>query len=289
MPELPEVESTVQYLKERIEGLSIINTVVHWNRTIAMSSASHFIRSLHGRAIRLVFRRGKYIGIEFEGDGLRFLFIHLRMSGSLDVVSVDSPVSTHDRVIIDLSNGKTLRFNDTRKFGRMYLCEEQETVVGRLGVEPLSTDFSEAHLCTVLTSHSGGVKQLLLNQSVIAGLGNIYVDEVLWKARIHPLTSAHAVSRENIALLHSAIQETLREAISLAGTDFGDGVVYGGMYAPVVYGRDGETCKRCATLIEKIVVGQRGTHFCPTCQKRRRSRSRRKLTTTAPRIRAQRG
>jgi formamidopyrimidine-DNA glycosylase len=285
MPELPEVESTVQYLKERIEGLSILDTVVHWNRTIATPSAPHFIRSLQGLTIRSVFRRGKYIGIELEGGKLRFLFIHLRMSGSLDVVSTESPISTHDRVIIALSNRKSLRFNDTRKFGRMYLCEQPGVVVGHLGVEPLSADFSSDHLHAVLTSRSGGIKQLLLNQSIIAGLGNIYVDEVLWKACIHPRTCAHAVPGENIELLHAAIQETLREAISLAGTDFGDGVVYGGMYTPVVYGREGEACHRCKTKIQKIVVGQRGTHLCPTCQKQRRSRYRRHSKTEASRSR----
>jgi formamidopyrimidine-DNA glycosylase len=272
MPELPEVESTVQYLKERVEGVSIREVAVHWKRTIATHTTPTFIRELRGRKIRSVFRRGKFIGIELEGTEPRYLFVHLRMSGSLDVIATDNALATHDRVVITLDNGKSIRFNDTRKFGRMYLCKDPNRVVGALGVEPLSDEFSCSHLSDLLTSKSGGIKQLLLNQSVIAGLGNIYVDEVLWKSHIHPQTAACLVTPEQVGLLHTAIKETLTEAISLAGTDFGDGVVYGGMYTPVVYGRDGEPCHRCGETIKKTVIGQRGTHLCPRCQKRRRAR-----------------
>lgn len=272
MPELPEVESTVQYLKERIEGTSIRDVSVHWKRTIATPAVPTFMHALRNREIHSVFRRGKFIGIELKGTDHRYLFVHLRMSGSLDVIAADSPLATHDRVVITLSNGKSLRFNDTRKFGRMYLCQDPNRVVGALGVEPLSDDFSCSHLTDLLKSKSGGMKQLLLNQSVIAGLGNIYVDEVLWKSHIHPQTAACSVTPEQIGLLHAAIKQTLTEAISLAGTDFGDGVVYGGMYTPVVYGRDGEPCHRCGETIQKTVVGQRGTHLCPQCQRRRGAR-----------------
>ena len=272
MPELPEVESTVQYLKERIEGVSIRDVSVYWKRTVATPEVPTFTRVLRNREIHSVFRRGKFIGIELKGMGHRYLFVHLRMSGSLDVIAADSPLAAHDRVVITLSNGKSLRFNDTRKFGRMYLCQHPDRVVGALGLEPLSEEFSCSHLADILRSKSGGMKQLLLDQSVIAGLGNIYVDEVLWKSRIHPQTTACSVTPEQIGLLHAAIKDTLTEAISLAGTDFGDGVVYGGMYTPVVYGRDGEPCHRCGETIQKTVVSQRGTHLCPQCQRRRGAR-----------------
>ena len=141
MPELPEVESTVQYLKERVEGVSILDVSVHWKRTIAMPAAPTFTRTLCGRTIRSVFRRGKFVGIELEGPGNRYLFVHLRMSGSLDVIAPNNPRAAHDRVVITLDNGKSIRFNDTRKFGRMYLCEDPSRVVGSLGVEPLSNEF----------------------------------------------------------------------------------------------------------------------------------------------------
>jgi len=273
MPELPEVESTVRYLRERVEGLVITDASVCWARTIHTHTPKKFADLVRQSTIQEVFRRGKFVGMRLGSKSPLFLFVHLRMSGSLDVVSNDSPASAHDRVIVFLNEGKTIRFNDTRKFGRMYLCEDPSEVVGDLGFEPLDDSFSSVELRRIFRARKGAVKPLLLNQQVIAGLGNIYVDEVLWKAGIHPLAPAHKVPYEKIDRLHQAIRETLSEAISLAGTDFGDGVVYGGMYQPVVYGRDGAPCNRCQGEIKKIVVGQRGTHFCPTCQKKSRGKS----------------
>jgi formamidopyrimidine-DNA glycosylase len=273
MPELPEVESTVRYLRERVEGLTITGATIGWARTIHTHTPKRFVELVEGASIREVFRRGKFVGLQLSSRSPLFLFIHLRMSGSLDVVSAEAEPSPHDRVVLLLKGGKSIRFNDTRKFGRMYLCEDPAEVVGALGVEPLDESFSLEILREILRSRGGAIKPLLLNQNVIAGLGNIYVDEVLWKASIHPLTPADSVPPEKIARLHQAIKETLSEAISLAGTDFGDGVVYGGMYRPLVYGRDGDPCDRCQRDIEKIVVAQRGTHFCPACQKRTRRKS----------------
>jgi formamidopyrimidine-DNA glycosylase len=270
MPELPEVESTVRYLRERVEGLTITGATIGWARTVHTHTPKTFIELIKGATIREVFRRGKFVCFRLSSKSPLFLFIHLRMSGSLDVVSAQAEPSSHDRVVLLLKGGKSIRFNDTRKFGRMYLCEDPAEVLGALGVEPLDESFSFEILREILRSRSGAIKPLLLNQNVIAGLGNIYVDEVLWKASIHPLTSANTIPPERIARLRNAIKETLAEAISLAGTDFGDGVVYGGMYRPLVYGRDGDQCDRCQSGIKKIVVAQRGTHFCPACQKRTR-------------------
>jgi formamidopyrimidine-DNA glycosylase len=192
------------------------------------------------------------------------------MSGSLDVISSKSPVAIHDRAIFELNNGKSLRFNDTRKFGRIYLASCITEIVGSLGVEPLGPDFTTDYLLRGMKQRSRSIKPLLLDQTFIAGLGNIYVDEALWRAQIHPTTVSHQITRAKSNALHSSIQDTLTEAISFLGTDFGDNVVHGGMYKPRVYGREGEPCSRCSRMIKRIVVGQRGTHYCPTCQVKKR-------------------
>jgi formamidopyrimidine-DNA glycosylase len=271
MPELPEVESTVRYLRERIVNQRIDSARVYWPRTVATHSSQDFSRCLRTATVTSVTRRGKYICVVIEREHTLYLFIHLRMSGSLDVIAANSEVAAHDRVIIFFESGRSLRFNDTRKFGRMYLCDSPERVVGSLGVEPLSDDFSPEVLYSLTSDKKTRVKSLLLDQSVIAGLGNIYVDESLWKSKIHPCAPAHSLSREQCARLHEAIITTLQEAIALAGTDFGDGVVDSGMYTPVVYARDDQPCSRCQATIRKTRVQQRGTHYCPRCQKLPRS------------------
>ncbi|MFN5061263.1 MAG: DNA-formamidopyrimidine glycosylase [Pseudomonadota bacterium] len=267
MPELPEVESTVRYLSERVANKKVVNSDVRWARTIATHSPKDFSRALQGTRITSVSRRGKFIDIVLQGASELHLFVHLRMSGSLDVIAADTEIATHDRIIIYLQNGKSLRFNDTRKFGRMYLCESPELITGKLGVEPLSSDFSPEVLYSLTRSRKTRMKALLLEQKTIAGLGNIYVDESLWKAKIHPCTPAGRISLKQCAALYEAITTTLTEAISLSGTDFGDGVVDNGMYSPLVYARDGTACIRCNTKIRKTRVQQRGTHYCPKCQR----------------------
>lgn len=269
MPELPEVETTARYLRDRVLGARIIDAKVSWARTIATSTPRRFIDEIVGAEIQDIFRRGKFIGISIEHRSKRFLFAHLRMSGSFDVVSKDLPIGAHDRVLLYLDNDKSIRFSDPRKFGRIYLCRDPQEIVGKLGIEPLSDECTVSFLTQILQRHRGSIKPLLLNQSVLAGIGNIYADEVLWKSNIHPLTSAARIPTKHIEALHANIKSTLTTAITLAGTDFGDGVVDGGMYVPSVYGREDEPCERCSTPIKKIIVGQRGTHFCPKCQRRR--------------------
>jgi len=269
MPELPEVEATVRYLRERVEGEIIRSVTVGWSRTVHTTcSPAEFKKKLEGARIEELFRRGKFVGMRLHAASPLFLYTHLRMSGSFDVVSANSPESKHDRVIFLLGNGRTVRFNDPRKFGRMYLAPNSDLIDAKAGVEPLSEDFTVAVLNSLLKSRRGRIKSVLLDQSLIAGLGNIYVDECLWKARIHPASLACKISGPKIVALYDAIRSTLIEAIDLAGTDFGDGVVEGGMYTPSVYGRDGEPCSRCMTLVKRLVVGQRGTHICPRCQRR---------------------
>jgi formamidopyrimidine-DNA glycosylase len=193
------------------------------------------------------------------------------MSGSLDVLGAHLPRAVHDRLIVNLDNGKELRFLDPRKFGRAYLVTDYKEVTGDLGPEPLSPELSSDEFSKRISAHRGALKPLLLNQRVIAGLGNIYVDEALWRARIHPTVPAARVPVKRMEELFRSIQEVLTEAIKHQGTDFGDGVVVYGGYRPQVYGRAGEPCARCGALIKRIVVSQRGTHFCPRCQRSARS------------------
>ena len=269
MPELPEVEATVRYLRERVEGETIRSVTVGWYRTIHTTcTPSDFKARLEGARFEELFRRGKFVGMRLSGVAPQYLFTHLRMSGSFDVVAATSPEGKHDRVVFTLDNGRTVRFNDPRKFGRMYLGDSSNIIDGKVGIEPLSDDFTADTLISILRMKRGRIKSVLLDQSLVAGLGNIYVDECLWKAKVHPAVPASSVSRPKVQLLFTAIRETLSEAIALAGTDFGDGVVEGGMYAPSVYGRDEKPCTRCGTLIKRIVVGQRGTHICPRCQRK---------------------
>ncbi len=274
MPELPEVQATVDYVRERVEGATIVRGHVSWARTVSPQAPTAFLHQITGSKISSVFRRGKYIGMRLDSQSPLYLFTHLRMSGSLDVIPTDFEIDRHDRVCLELDSGKSIRFNDTRKFGRMTLCEDPDDVVGHLGLEPLAPSCTPAALHMILSQKSGRIKPVLLDQTVIAGLGNIYVDEVLWKIKVHPLTRASSLSAEHFLKLHKAIQETLIEAIEKLGCDFGDGVVDGGMYKPRVYGREEKKCSRCRDTIMRIVVGQRGTHVCPTCQPTPRTRRR---------------
>jgi formamidopyrimidine-DNA glycosylase len=272
MPELPEVEATATYLREKLLGRRIVGVEVAWPRTVALVSAEQLPALVCGARIERVGRRGKFVVIELLIDGSgAFLFGHMRMSGSFDVLPQGMGADRHDRVIFDLDDGKQLRFNDPRKFGRLYFTTDPALVVGRLGPEPLEPTFSAARLRSILGASRGRIKPVLLDQHRLAGLGNIYVDEALWRSGLHPLRFARTVTLGESARLLDAIREVLGEAILHSGTDFGDGVVHGGMYRPRVYGRAGEPCERCSGEIRRIVVAQRGTHLCSKCQRRPRS------------------
>jgi formamidopyrimidine-DNA glycosylase len=199
-----------------------------------------------------------------------FLLIHLKMSGKLSVVDHTEPVAKHDRVVFDLDDGRQLRFNDIRKFGKMWLVADPETVTGAIGPEPLDRVFTLSKFRELVQSRSGTIKPLLLNQEFLAGVGNIYADESLWLAKIHPLRKTDSLAEAEVAALYRSIRRVLRTAIEDEGTDAGDGVIEGD-YQPRVYGRTDKPCYRCHRPIHRIVVGQRGTHFCPQCQSKRGS------------------
>ncbi len=270
MPELPEVESTARFLNERIAGDTVRTVTVQWPRTVG--DVRLFSERLLGAKIPEVFRRAKFVCFRcFDIAGAPFFVAaHMRMSGSFDVLSAaTAQPDKHDRFVLTLESGKVVTFCDPRKFGRAQVVSDFEAFSAKLGIEPLSSEFT-AHALAMRLARKRALKPLLLDQTVVAGLGNIYVDEALWYSGLHPLRVAHTVTPQEIRKLRTAIVSVLKRAIAKQGTDFGDGVVEMGSYRPVVYGRKGERCRRCRGEIQRIVVGQRGTHLCPVCQPRKR-------------------
>ena len=265
MPELPEVETIARTLRPQLIGKRIVAAEVRWARTVAMPTARKFKEQIKGQKIVEVSRRAKFLNIQLSTYNL---LIHLRMSGDLLVKQGKIKPEKHDRLILTLAGNRSLVFNDTRKFGRVWLTKDIEKVLGRLGPEPLSSDFTPDWLYNSLRSRHRQLKPLLLDQTFIAGLGNIYTDESLHMAKLHPRALSDSVTAGQAKKLHLAIQTILQEGIRRNGASI-DWVYRGGDFQNHfrVYGRDGEPCPVCSTVIEKIIVGQRGTHICPSCQK----------------------
>lgn len=274
MPELPEVQTVVNdLLASGIVGRTITGARVFWPRSVAMPSAEAFCQAIPGHAIERVWRRAKYLIMDLTGG--EHLLAHLRMSGRIHLVAPDEPRAKHEHIVIDLDDGRQLRLHDTRKFGRMYLAQALDAVLGHLGPEPLSGDFTAAILLARLHEHDRQMKPLLLDQTFLAGLGNIYTDEALWEAQIHPCRRSSSISEEEARRLHRAIRSVLRRGIENAGTSLGNGKAnfYSvkkrqgrNVQALNVFRRTDLPCPRCATRIERIIVGQRSTHLCPACQ-----------------------
>ncbi len=272
MPELPEVETIARALRPQLVGRTILEADVRWARTVAVPSARKFKAQIKGQQVRGVTRRGKFLTLQLS---TLHLLIHLRMSGDLSIREGKIEPEKHDRLILTLtpSPGRrrmqsSLVFNDTRKFGRVWLTEHLQEVTGRLGPEPLGSDFTPKWLYAALQHRHRQLKPLLLDQTFLAGLGNIYTDEALHKAKLHPLALSDSVTPKQAGKLHAAIQGILKEAIRRNGASF-DWVYRGGEFQNHfrVYGREGSACPVCGTTIVKLVVGQRGTHICPNCQR----------------------
>lgn len=264
MPELPEVETIARNLRPLLEGRCIQSASLLWERTVAEPGADEFAERIAGQLIRSVGRRGKFIVFSLSQDTL---LIHLRMSGDLLIEPTCQPPATHHRLLLALDNGQRLAFNDTRKFGRVWLVSDPQTVLGDLGPEPLDISFTAAQFFQRLHAVRRQLKPLLLDQCFLAGLGNIYTDEALHLARLHPLTSAQSVDEAQAACLLQAIRDVLEEGIRRNGASI-DWVYRGGDFQNYfrVYQRTGQPCPVCGTSVQRIVVGQRGTHFCPLCQ-----------------------
>jgi len=268
MPELPEVETIKRELSPHLTGRRIAGTTVLWPGTVRGASPSQFIDSLHGRKIESVGRRGKYLVICLD-DG-HDLLVHLKMTGSLIVGGPSDEPGKYARVIFTLDNGATVFFRDPRKFGKMQLVARGE-VTSQLGIEPLSDDFTVEQLKELLAKRKTSVKPVLLDQNLIAGIGNMYADESLFEAGIHPLRPADSLSETEVARLHDAIRSVLQRAIESKGASIAnyfrpDGSAGWAHQTFKVAHRRGERCQ-CHSNIERIVVRGRGTYFCPACQK----------------------
>ncbi len=264
MPELPEVETIVRALRPALLGKNILSAELLWNRTLVSPSPAMFKKRIQGQQILDISRRAKFIHIKLS---ISHLIIHLRMSGDLLVILGGYQSARHDRLILKMTDDMTLVFSDPRKFGRVWLVQDAGEFFHNLGPEPLSDEFTPAWLHGALHSQHRQLKPLLLDQSFLAGLGNIYTDEALHMARLHPLTPSDSVTLEEAEILRMAIREVLEEGIRGNGASI-DWVYRGGDFQNHfrVYGHQGDPCPVCGTRIERIVVGQRCTHFCPTCQ-----------------------
>ncbi|MGE0480853.1 MAG: DNA-formamidopyrimidine glycosylase [Phycisphaerae bacterium] len=267
MPELPEVETIVRMYGPRLAGRTVREFIAHVPAQVLPDVATVRAR-LSGRRIERVSRRGKFIVFQLAPAGV--LLVHLRMSGRFEWVAPGAAAQhRHIRAEWQLDDGARLLFDDARKFGRIRFCDDSAAFGDRIGVEPLDHAFTVDVLARLLRARRRQLKPLLLDQSVVAGLGNIYTDEALWRAQLHPLANSARLSREQIVELHAAIRRVLREGIRRNGTSIDWVYPEGRMQNYLkVYGRTGAACTRCRATIVALRVGQRGTHICPNCQRR---------------------
>lgn len=270
MPELPEVETVVRGLMPDMVGRTFMGVRVDWPREVHLLSADELGDRLAGQRVEAMRRRGKYIIFDLTHDTL---LVHLKMTGRLYVTPADQQ-QDDDRwahVVFALDDGRELRFSDSRKFGRVYLVANAEEIIGKLGPEPLEAEFTLEQFRERITGRQSTIKPLLLNQEFIAGVGNIYADEALWRAQINPNRKADTLTEAEIERLYHAIRESLQLGIDHQGSTLStyrkpDGTIGGYQHHFVVYDRANKPCDRCGSPISKIWLGQRGTHFCPQCQ-----------------------
>jgi formamidopyrimidine-DNA glycosylase len=303
MPELPEVEYTARQLRTSIVGAQIEETQVFWARTVAHPMLDDFLAQIAGCTIEGVRRRGKFLLIDLSGELL--LTVHRRMTGNFLLLPpgwrIDTSLRERDPALWDVqgptfirdgaeqaeygsklkycriawlfSDGRRLLFTDPRKFGRIELWprDQEQQALHDLGPEPLGEQFNVEQFAQALASRKTGIKQLLLDQGIVAGIGNIYADEALYYAGIHPLRKANSLSSEEVRKLHEGIISVLNLGIEHGGTSFNDyrdlwGEA-GDNYSHVrVYHQEGKPCPRCGTTLQRMVIAQRSAHFCPTCQ-----------------------
>ena len=274
MPELPEVETVKEALNQTVKGQTIKEIELRYEPMIKNMSADEFKEKLINQTIQEVSRRGKYLVFHFDDYQL---LSHLRMEGKYFYVDSDFELNPHVHVIFTLENGKRLLYQDTRKFGTYHLYDkaidlETTAPFQVLGLEPFATEFTPSYVKEKIQNKKKPIKSLLLDQNVVCGLGNIYVDEVLYRARLHPLTSSSELTDKDIENVVKYTVEVLARAIELGGTTIrtfrsSHGVSGTFQNELLVHQRKGENCYECHTPIEKIKVGGRGTYFCPTCQK----------------------
>lgn len=288
MPELPEVETVRRSLVDRLVGRRIAAATVRAPQMVRYPLVAEFLDRVTGRRIIGLGRRAKYLLLHLDsGDDL---MVHLRMTGRLLHQRPEDPEEPHTHIILTLDDSSQLRFQDMRTFGGFYLIgpDRAGTPPGfvRLGPEPLTPEFTTAHLRRVLKGRRGHVKSLLLNQDLVSGLGNIYADEALFRGGIHPARAGSSLSAAEVRRLHGAINEVIAESLDRGGTSFssyvdGQGNRGRNVENLRVYGRTGEPCLVCGVPVERLVLGGRSSHFCPVCQGMR-GRVSGRLGSTAP-------
>jgi formamidopyrimidine-DNA glycosylase len=270
MPELPEVETIVRQLRAHgVEGRKILSTKVNWARTVEPLSAASFSEQVRGATLAEISRVGKWMMFSLSSG--KTIMIHLRMAGSFSIAP-----GSHDRIVMELSGGLNLYYRDTRKFGRWKLVNDPQEILSRLGPDALTRQFTRRYFRDAMHKRHRMIKPLILDQSIVAGLGNIYADEALWEAKIHPQRRSDSLTDAELDTLFNAIKHVLKIGVKNRGTSLGDGKTNyrdvegesGGHREKVkAYGRGGKPCKRCKNRLEKTLVGQRGTTYCPACQK----------------------
>ncbi|MBK8026611.1 MAG: bifunctional DNA-formamidopyrimidine glycosylase/DNA-(apurinic or apyrimidinic site) lyase [Chloroflexi bacterium] len=271
MPELPEVENVVRGLRAPLIGRVAGEMWYDWPRTIRLPDPASFASRITGQTFVAAERRAKYILLRLDHD---ILVVHLKMTGRLYVTDA---VLSHpdDRWVhfrLGLDSGKELRFSDARKFGFVALVGSMEELAVNLGPEPLEAEFTPAYMRERLARTQRGIKAVLLDQAFVAGVGNIYADEALWRARIHPMTPASRLSAAAIKRLHTAVRGALADGVEFEGASINwyrkpDGTTGEAQNHFSAYDQTGEPCPRCGTPIEKTRAAGRGTHFCPRCQR----------------------
>jgi len=273
VPELPEVETVRRRLAPVLEGRVLEGVDISDARLTRPLDPHEVAAELLGERVATLDRRGKYLIVRFESG--RALVVHLRMTGSFLHVKDDGlPDDPHRRATVTLDDGSQVAYRDVRRFGTWLLLEPGEVddyIDARVGREPLEAAYRARHLAERLAGRRTSIKAVLLDQRSIAGVGNIYADEALWRARIHPLTPASALDAEQAKALHRSVRQSLQAGIRRQGSTLRDyrlpdGEAGGAQHEFKVYGRGGEPCERCGTPIEKIRVAGRGTWYCPACQ-----------------------
>lgn len=274
MPELPEVETVKRTLEKKLVGLTIEKVELDLPKIVRIPPAEEFTQLLEGNKILRMGRRGKYLLLHLTGN--LTMVIHLRMTGRLVFTRPDKPREKHTHAVFTLSSGDQLRFTDTRQFGRIWLAPtgEIDQIPGLkdLGVEPLSESFTRDFMKKELKRRRTRIKPLLLDQTFIAGLGNIYADEALHLARLHPQRLAAGLNPREITRLYQSIRNVLTEGINNRGTSFrdyvdGDGRPGNNKESLRVYSREGKPCLKCGKPIVRTRIGGRSSFFCPCCQK----------------------
>jgi len=273
MPELPEVETVRRRLAPALEGRSFDRVEIADARLTRPLDPVEVARELEGERVQVVDRRGKYLIVRFESG--RALLIHLRMTGSLrHAPSGELEEDPHRRAVVTLDDGSDVAYRDVRRFGTWLLLEPSEVdsyVDARVGREPLDEAYRAKHLAERLHKRRAPIKAALLDQRTVAGVGNIYADEALWRAQVHPLTPADELTPDDVKAVHKGVRESLRAGVRRQGSTLRDYQLPDGSRGRAqdrfkVYGRAGEPCERCGTPIDKIRAAGRGTWYCPGCQ-----------------------